>query len=155
MARSREKSAEKTRKPGRKSGTKRRGPTLSVSYGTFSCTLSGYDDPAAVVGAIAAQFHAIAAADPRFALPAPTVDVDLLREIAAQELRRQVDLGLVDTATIVEMAGAPRTAAAPRTFRDAVEPEDAEMASAPASDPATAAGEMPRSDAPLPESADD
>jgi hypothetical protein len=136
MAKSREKSAGKSRKPGGKSAARGRGPTLSVSYGTFSCTLSGYDDPAAVVGAIAAQFHAIAAADPRFALAAPTVDVDLLREIAAQELRRQVDLGLVDTATIVEMAGAPRAASPAAAFRPPHEAEDAEIAPAPESRPA-------------------
>lgn len=120
-------------KPGkaRKAGT---GRSLTVSYGAFTCTLKGYDDPLAIVTTLTEHFRALTASEPRFALPPPQpLDMEMLRQIAEAELRRQVEAGAIDAATIVDLA---RTApdAEPPSRAHATEPEDAELADA--TDPA-------------------
>ena len=102
------------------------GRSLTVSYGAFSCTLEGYENPVEIVSVLSEQFRAIAAAEPRFALAPPPLDLDMLRQIAQAELRRQVEAGVIDAATIIDLA---RTEPA----RDArPEPDDAELAEGPA-----------------------
>lgn len=65
---------------------------MTVSYGAFSCTLEGFDDPFNILQQVTAHFRDIAASDPAFgadpAPPAPRADdnpVDrLIREADSQ-----------------------------------------------------------------------
>lgn len=103
---------------------------LSVSYGAFSCTLEGYDNPLAIVDALTDRFRAVAGSEPRFALAPPPLDLEMLRQIAEAELRRQVEAGLLDAATIIDLARAPAEAT-PHHPATRPEPEDAVLAEPP------------------------
>ena len=78
--------------------------SVTVTYGAFSCTLKGYKHPEDIVKALSEHFKTLAEQAPHFALPPPQVDVALLQQIAAQELRRQMDEGTIDIETVAELA---------------------------------------------------
>lgn len=68
---------------------------LTVSYGTFSCTAEGFEDPLAVVKETTQFFRGVVGEDRFFGAEPPQVDPELASELMRQQITAEADGGHV------------------------------------------------------------
>jgi hypothetical protein len=98
---------------------------LTVTYGTFSCTLEGFDDPFTTLQMVAEYFRKLAAEDRFFGSTPQTPDADTLKRIAEENTSKGIDAELADDGIILRQTDLMATDLAGQTEQAEPDPEPA------------------------------